>query len=228
MNDSHAVGLSALEPGLIKAIFWDNDGVLVDTERLYFLATQHALALVDIPFSTEQYIELFLVQGKGAFHLAAERGYSPDDIADMRKKRDVLFSELLSREKLVIEGVHSVLDSLHGRFSMGIVTSSEREHFDLIHRDTDLMRYFEFVLVSGDYARSKPHPDPYLKALELSGLRAEECLVIEDSARGLTAACAAGLQCIVVPSHLTIGSDFAGAYRVVESLKQVGELLAHG
>jgi hypothetical protein len=62
---------------MIKAIFWDNDGVLVDTERLYFHATQHVLATVGILLTKEQYIALFLVQGKGAWHLAAEKGISP-------------------------------------------------------------------------------------------------------------------------------------------------------
>jgi beta-phosphoglucomutase-like phosphatase (HAD superfamily) len=57
---------------MIKAIFWDNDGVLVDTERRYFLATQQVLATTGIPLTKEQYIELFLVQGKGAWHLAAD------------------------------------------------------------------------------------------------------------------------------------------------------------
>ena len=51
---------------MIKAIFWDNDGILVDTERLYFLATQRVLATVGVSLTKEQYIELFLVQGKGA------------------------------------------------------------------------------------------------------------------------------------------------------------------
>ena len=51
---------------MIKAIFWDNDGVLVDTERLYFLATQQTLATVGVPLTKEQYIELFLLAVKGS------------------------------------------------------------------------------------------------------------------------------------------------------------------
>jgi HAD superfamily hydrolase (TIGR01509 family) len=180
---------------------------------------------VGVPLTREQYIELFLVQGKGAFHLAAERGILPDEVALLRKERDIIFSDLLLRESLVIDGVRKVLDSLHGRFMMGIVTSSERMHFDLIHRNTDLMRYFQFVLLSGDYARSKPHPDPYLMALERSGLHPDECLVVEDSARGLAAACSAGLRCVVVPSELTRGSDFSGAYRVLDSLAELPQVL---
>jgi len=199
--------------------------VLVDTERFYFLATQRALASVDIPFTREQYVELFLVQGKGAFHLAAERGLVATDIARLRNERDEIFSELLVSESLVIDGVKSVLDSLHGRFVMGIVTSSERMHFDLVHRSTGLMKYFDFVLLSGDYPRSKPHPDPYQVAVARSGLDPDECLVVEDSARGLAAANAAGLRCVIVPSELTRGSDFSGAYRVLESVTDLHSVI---
>jgi beta-phosphoglucomutase-like phosphatase (HAD superfamily) len=67
---------------------------------------------------------------------------------------------------------------------------------------------------------SKPHPEPYLLAVKRSGFRKEECLVIEDSERGLMAAKAAGLRCIVVPSEFTRGSSFAGAYKVLENLRE--------
>src|SRR6266480_1610606 len=60
-----------------KAIFWDNDGVLVETEHLYFQATQHVLASVGIPLTQQDYVELFLVQGRGAWHVAMERGIGP-------------------------------------------------------------------------------------------------------------------------------------------------------
>jgi beta-phosphoglucomutase-like phosphatase (HAD superfamily) len=87
---------------MIKAIFWDNDGVLVDTERLYFLATQQVLATVGISLSKAQYIELFLVQGKGAWHLAAENGVSPSVIEQLRNARNTLYSTFLCQEHLIL------------------------------------------------------------------------------------------------------------------------------
>jgi HAD superfamily hydrolase (TIGR01509 family) len=203
---------------MIQAIFWDNDGVLVDTEHLYFLATQHVLATVGIPLTQAQYIELFLVQGKGAWHLAAEKGVSPSAITQLRRERNALYSTLLCQEPLLMAGVREVLDALDGIYVMGIVTSSEPDHFALIHQQTGLLPYFQFVLTASDYMHSKPHPEPYLLAVERSGCRKEECLVIEDSERGLMAATEAGLRCIVVPSAFTRGSTFAGAYKVLESL----------
>jgi len=87
---------------MIKAIFWDNDGVLVDTERLYFRATQQVLATVGIPLTTAQYIDLFLVQGTGAWHLAAEHGLSPSAIEQLRHERNTLYSTLLGQEPLLV------------------------------------------------------------------------------------------------------------------------------
>jgi len=86
---------------MLKAIFWDNDGVLVDTERLYFLATQHVLATVGIPLTQEQYIELFLVQGKGAWHLAADKRASPSAIAQLRHARNTLYSTVPLQRHLI-------------------------------------------------------------------------------------------------------------------------------
>jgi len=206
---------------MIKAIFWDNDGVLVDTEHLYFRATQQTMAKVGLTLTREFYLEYFLVQGTGAWHLAEEKGLSPDEIERLRRERNHLYSKFLRQENTLIEGVREVLAALHGHYVMGIVTTSRKDHFDLIHQRTQILQYFDFVLTSSDYQKMKPDPEPYLRALEKSGLRAEECLAVEDSERGLIAARGAGLQCIVVPSELTRVGNFAGAYKVLNSLSEL-------
>lgn len=208
----------------IKAIFWDNDGVLVDTEHLYFKATQQVLASIGIPLTREQYLELFLVQGRGAWHLAEERGLAPAVVDRLREERNNLYAEWLSARPLLIPGVTSALDALHGRYLMGIVTSSRRDHFDVIHRASGLLKYFDFVLASGDYAQVKPDPAPYLRAVEKSGCGPDECIAIEDSERGLESATRAGIRCIVVPSRLTRGCAFQGAYRIVDSVTDIPTL----
>ena len=82
-----------------------------------------------------------------------------------------------------------------------------------------------FVLAKGDYPRSKPHPDPYLTALERFGASAAESVVIEDSERGLRAAVAAGIDCIVVRNHFVVGQDLSAATRQIESLRELPALL---
>ena len=205
----------------IKAIFWDNDGVLVETEHLYFQATQHVLASAGIPLTEQDYLELFLVQGKGAWHLAEERGVAPGEIDRLRNERNALYADWLAQGPRVTSDIARVLGALHGKYVMGVVTSSRKDHFDLIHRGTGLLKYFDFVLTASDYRQVKPDPEPYLQAIERSGVSREACIAIEDSERGLASAKSAGIGCIVVPSLLTQGCDFVGADRVLGSVAEI-------
>lgn len=218
------LGLPPRPPGaedVIKAIFWDNDGVLVDTEHLYFEATRRVLATVGVELTEALFHQLFLVENRGAWHLAEAAGVGPDDLARLRARREALYDELLHRDGLVIDGVEAALAALEGRFRMAIVTSSHRDHFETIHARTGLLRFFDFVLTREQYGRSKPDPEPYLAALARTGLAAEECLVIEDSERGLRAAKAAGLACWVIPTASTRAGDFGAADRVLGSVGEV-------
>ena len=124
-------------------------------------------------------------------------------------------------DPLVIDGVREVLDALQGKYLMGIVTSSGHEHFEIIHRQSSLLPYFQFFLTLKDCPYTKPHPGPYLKAIALSGFAPEECLVIEDSPRGLVSAVNAGIRCLVVPSRFTRGGDFPGAFQILNNIREL-------
>ena len=180
---------------MFQAIFWDNDGVLVNTEHLYFRVTQQVLASVGIDLDAETYGDFFLKQSQGAWHLAAEHGISQARLVALREGRNALYSQLLQESDITMHGVAPVLQSLAKHFAMGVVTTSQRDHFEIIHRRTEFLEFFDFVLVREDYGQSKPAPEPYLKALQMAGCLPTACLVIEDSERGLTAAKAAGLSC---------------------------------
>lgn len=206
---------------MLKAVFFDNDGVLVDTEAVYFRCTRDVLAAAGLALTDELFIELFLRQGRGAWYLLEERGWTAGGIADLRAERNRRYAEALSRETILIDGVDAAVERLHGRVLLGIVTSSRRDHFEIIHRRTHLLPFVDFTLTIEDYARAKPHPDPYVAAIARSGYRPDECLVIEDSERGLQAARAAGVPSIVIPRGLTRHGDFTGAYAVRNALDEV-------
>jgi len=206
---------------MFKAILWDNDGVLVETEHLYFQATQQVLGSVGIELSQEQYIELFLVQGRGAWHLAEEHGVAPSDIDRLRQERNALYAVFLGQAPRLVAGITRTLDELHGKYVMGVVTSSRKDHFDVIHRSSGLLKYFDFVLTASDFSRVKPDPDPYLRAVERSGVAPQACVAIEDSERGLVSATRAGVRCIVVPTALTRRSTFVGALRILGSVSEI-------
>ncbi|MCU0559198.1 MAG: HAD family phosphatase [Desulfobacterales bacterium] len=204
-------------------ILWDNDGVLVDTEALYYAANRRVLQRLGVALSAEQYRDLYLREAVGGWHLAA--GLSAAQIAAHRSARDRLYEELLRSEPLAMPGAAEALHALAGRAVMGIVTSSRRAHFDLIHARTGLGPFFEFVVSGDDVARTKPDPEPYLRALAHAGRRPAECVAVEDSERGLRAAKAAGLECWVIPNGLSRGSDFGGADRVLTGIHEVPALL---
>jgi HAD superfamily hydrolase (TIGR01509 family) len=213
----------------IEAILWDNDGVLVDTEHLYFQATQHVLASAGVDLTEQQYVDHFLVEGRGAWHLLEERGAGADEIARLREERNELYGRWLRRGPRVMPGIPETLDALHGRYVMGVVTNSRKDHFDLIHEHTGLLKYFDFVLTAGDYPRGKPYPDAYLAAVRQSGVGAGACIAIEDSERGLEAATWAGVRCLVVPTALTRRGRFEKAHRVLSSAAEIpGALLQVG
>ena len=211
---------------MLSAILWDNDGVLVDTERFYYQANRDYLRGHGIELSEAQFFEWFLADNCGAWHLLEAGGASPEQIALWRRERNALHLELIhAASELVTPGIEPLLSSLAGRVEMGIVTSATQASFDAIHARHDLLRHFRFALTAETYERSKPAPDPYLLGVDRIGRPADECLVIEDSPRGLAAARAAGLRCIVLRSPLTHGHDFAGADRVVDSVAELGEAI---
>lgn len=208
-------------PAQSFTVLWDNDGVLVETEGLYYQATKTVLQTVGVELSVQQFQDISLRRGESTFQLAAARGIHTDVIAGLRVARDRLYAELLGSRCCVIEGVEGVLSALRGRVRMGVVTSSARQHFEIAHSRSNLLAYFEFVLARGDYAHSKPHPEPYLTALKRFSIRPQECLVVEDSERGLAAAVAAGLECLIVLSEWSREGDFSRASRVLGSVSEV-------
>lgn len=203
------------------AILFDNDGVLVDTEPLFLQATQELLATIDIRLTVEDFHDISMRQGRSVFDLAKARGVSEREILDLRARRGERYSELIEEGIAVLDGVVESLERLHGTVPMAIVTSSNRDHFERIHRQTDLMRYFDFVLANGDYADSKPHPSPYLEAAKRLDLDPRRCLAIEDTERGLLSATTAEMSCVVIPNGLSELGNFEAAHRVLDSMSEL-------
>ncbi|MEV4777733.1 HAD family hydrolase [Burkholderia sp. LMU1-1-1.1] len=208
---------------MLQAILWDNDGVLVDTERLFYEANRDLFRPLGLELTEQHFFDWYLADNRGAWHLL-EPALSAARMEERRAHRNRVYALRLASEHIpAIAGVAEVLASLAPRVRMAVVTSSIRDHFDIIHGRLPLRRHFEFVLTHESYANSKPAPDPYLLGLERLGVAAADALVVEDSPRGLRAAMAAGIRCVILRNALTRGYDFPGAYRVVDTM---AELLA--
>lgn len=207
-----------------KYLLFDNDGVLVETERYYFLSTQRALAEHGVDLTAEYY-QMIMPKAITAWHLMTEAGFSEKEIASTRDLRNVYYQEYLRSEPLYIDGVESVIKSLSKSYEMAIITTSRRSDFEIIHADRRITQYMNFILCEEDYPRAKPHPDPYLKALELFNADKAQTLIIEDSERGLTSAVNAGIECAVVHNDFTQSHDFSHANFRIQSLQELEGLL---
>ena len=207
-----------------EAILWDNDGVLVDTEKYFFEAARQILKKAGFDFTRHMFTELVLIKAIGPWHLLKEHGFDDDTIRRMKAERDDLYFHYLKNEKIEIDGVEEILQELSGKVIMGIVTSSKPRHFYAIHSRTNILKHIDFVITPEDYKLYKPDPEPYLTGWEKTNLEKEQCVVVEDSRRGLLSAKAAGLDCIVIPNEMTIHSDFSEANILLNSMMELKNL----
>lgn len=210
---------------LKKYILFDNDGVLVHTEPLYFKANIKALKeFFDISLEFEEYMKI-MSEGTTVWQKAWDRGFSQKEIQIARNKRNEYYQEYLKSENILIDGVKEVLKELSKNYKMAIITTSRRVDFEIIHKDLGIVDFMDFVLCEEDYEFAKPHPQPYLKGLEIFGAAKNEAIVVEDSKRGLTAAYRAGIECVIVKNDFTTTQDFSQATFFIESLKQLKTIL---
>lgn len=207
--------------GRYTHILLDHDGVLVDTEPLYFRATQECIAELGVNLQLSDYLTL-MAHGRNAWELARQRSVSENDITRVRQQRNLRYRELLETEPIDIVGVEDALAELARNYGLAIVTTALTEDFELIHRHRNIVKSVDFVLTREDYKNSKPHPDPYLAALDRFNIGPNMALAVEDSQRGLQAAIAAGLDCAVVHNEFTSTQNLSAA---TYHIKHLADLL---
>jgi HAD superfamily hydrolase (TIGR01509 family) len=231
---------------MIKALIFDCDGVLVDTERdghrVGFNRTFAAFG-IDAEWDVPLYGRLLQVAG-GKERMTAyfdEFGWPEEKLVEyggkaalilaLHLKKTEITSELVSEGALPLRpGISRIVDeAIAGGVRLGVCTTSNPKFIDAV---LDLFgpgrkAAFEFVHAGDVVAKKKPAPDIYELAKQSLGLPVHECIVIEDSRNGLLAAKGAGLPCLITTSTYTIDEDFSEADRVVSELgDQPGVTLA--
>ena len=180
--------------GKIKAIFFDMDGVLVQSEEQHYQAWLITLEKYTLSIPKNLNVEEY--QGRSDAIIAKEieqfnNVKFPENFLPSEKRK--VFLNLLSDGLSVPKGRDTFLKEVKERLRLSVVTSSSREEMKLILTKEGIIDYFEHHIVSEDTKQHKPHPSPYQRALKLSGILPEEALVIEDSASGIEAAIQAGI-----------------------------------
>jgi len=207
---------------LVRAVLWDNDGILVDSESVFYEITRSAFARMGLVLTREVWGVQFLGEGKSSREIAASLGGDPEEYNPVLEERNARYRDLLQKKPPSVRAqVRETIASLSGKVRLGIVTGSHRDQFDYMHRSSGLPGFFEVIITGDDCDTPKPDPGLYTAALKALNLHSEDCIAVEDSRRGLLAARAAGIECIVVRTELTRIQEFPEARAVEDEISAV-------
>jgi len=201
-------------------VIFDLDGVLIDSEGLYYQAYSEVLKPYGVTVSREEYEQYWIAQGNGPEYIVAKHQLpiSPDEL---RQLRSPIYLQLLETEVKLMPQVKETLTQLAQQFVLTVATNTNREHLDFILDRMGIDHFFPVTIARQDYRGAKPLPDAFLAAARKLDLSPSQCIVIEDTYKGVQAAVAAGMRCVAVPNEYTLRNDFSQASLVLPNL---GEL----
>lgn len=209
---------------MLKAVLFDMDGVIVDTEPLHRKAYFNMFEDVNIDVN-EQLYDSFTGQATlpicrtlcDHFNLSE----SPEHlVATKRKHFKYLFENDSSLD--LIDGVHDLIMDYHENgLTLVLASSASMPNINRIFDRFDLNKYFIAKISGADLKASKPHPEIFIKAAELAGENRENCMVIEDSTNGIKAAKAANIYCVGFKSPNSVNQDYSKADKVIASFEEI-------
>ena len=217
---------------MIRAVLFDLDGTLVDTEPLHFEAFSQILRGAGAPLTREDYFTRFIGLNDHDCFAAVlrEQGKSASDerIAEYIKRKSVRYLAMLEGRDIFFPGAAEFIRRCHERFPLMLVTGTLRHEAETILRGAGLRELFLDIIAAEDVARGKPEPDGFNIALGRIGflLRQRdpvlpgECLVVEDTAAGIEAAHRAGMLVLAV-MHTASNEALAAADFVRPSFDKV-------
>lgn len=228
---------------MLKALIFDVDGTLADTEALHLEAFNHAFAQEGLGWhwDTALYTQLLEISGgkermahhwrtvnAGVTEVAA--GATQATINRLHEIKTAYYENAVNNGAVQLRpGVLALMnEALKQGLSLAIATTTSPVNIAALLRaavGADWRRHFLAVGDASSSPLKKPHPQVYLQVLKDMGLQGSQSLAFEDSFNGLRAATAAGIRTIITPNSFTAHHDFTGALRVVPDLSQVG--LAH-
>lgn len=213
---------------MLKAIVFDFDGVIADSEPLHLRAYQTILRRDDIELTREDYYARYLgFDDSGLFRaLAKDRGVeiTDDRIDSWVKAKSEIIEDLLEEELVLFPGAADCVRMLARRFPLAIASGALAPEIELVLEHAGLSDCFTIIASASDGVRGKPAPDLYLLAVgklrDFMAIDAESCVAIEDSKWGLDAAHKAGLRTVAV-THTYPAAELPGAGLVVHHLGDI-------
>jgi beta-phosphoglucomutase len=207
----------------IRAIVFDFDGVLANSEPLHLRSYQAVLAELGIELGREEYYTHYLgFDDVTAFRVISERRgrrWSDAEMAGILERKTVIFDDLVASSDVLYPEAVPCVRRLAEAMPLGIASGALRHEIAAILRRADLEDCFRFIVAAGETAAGKPAPDPYRRAAELHGMPPDHCVAIEDSRWGIESAKGAGLRCVGITQTYP-AAGLPGADAIIESLDE--------
>lgn len=209
---------------MLKAVLFDMDGVIVDTEPLHHKAYYGMFNTLEIDVTEQQYQSF---TGQSTINVCRqlcnhyELENAPEELVQI--KRDIFKGLFVSDGSLqLIDGVLELIQDYHKNgVTLVLASSASMQTIESVFNRFELGPYFKAKLSGADLKASKPHPEIFLKAAETSGFKKEQCLVIEDSTNGIKAANAAGIFCVGYKSLHSKNQNYESANLVIDNFKSI-------
>ena len=195
---------------MLKAMIFDCDGVIADTEPIHLAGFTHVLAEEGITLTRDAYFAHYLaLDDRGCFTQAfAARGssLSHDQLTELIRRKAGYVEHAMRTDLSLLPGVADFIKAAADRHPLAVASGALRAEVETVVNHGGLRECFRVIVSAEDTPRSKPHPDPFIKALELLNetiderIEPRECLVIEDSILGIRAAHLAKMRCLAITS----------------------------
>ncbi|MGP7818098.1 HAD family hydrolase [Niallia sp. 01092] len=206
---------------MIKAIIFDFDGTIIDTETAWYIAFRDAYKEHGVDLTLEKYSECLgtSLHSFNPYTYLSTHHNIPIDLDEFRKTIQNAHTEMMEKESIrpgVLDYLKAAKDA---GLKIGLATSSEKAWIDKFVDLLGIREYFDCYCTADSVKNVKPDPELYLQALERLGVDASEAIAIEDSPNGSRAAVAAGIHTIVIKNTITEQLPFGTGHHTIDSLE---------
>lgn len=203
----------------IRAVVFDCDGLMFNTEEIFNLAGKTLLNRHGYEMTEQVLQQMMGKRAHDAFTAMIEMTGIQRTIPELQEESSKIFFDLLPERVQPMPGLFDLLDHIdQSNLPKGVATSSHREYLGDMLARFEITHRFDTTLAAEDVENGKPNPEIYLKAAKRLGVEPHEMLVLEDSSIGTQAGAASGAHIVSVPHQFSVKQDFSKAKHVASSL----------
>jgi beta-phosphoglucomutase family hydrolase len=208
-----------------KAFLFDLNGTMIDDMTYHINAWHQILNGLGAGISLEKAQQECYGKNEELLERIFPGRFSMDEKKKLSEKKEKKYRQDFKPHLKLIEGLNSFLDAAkQSGISMAIGTAAISSNVNYVIDHLNLHTYFDTVICADDVKKSKPHPETFLRCAELLGVEQQNCLVFEDSPKGVESACNAGMQAVVITTTHT-AEEFSAFPNIIGFIKNYQDKL---